>query len=440
MNPTASTRRGFLKSAAAVASVPFILPSGIWSAPVKPNDKIAVGFIGMGRRAGGLVNSFMGQERVAAVAVSDCDTTRRNASKAQVDKKNGNTDCAAYNDYRDLLARGDLDAVCIATPDHWHAIQILDSMDAGLDVYCEKPLVHNIHEAIRVMQAVKTSGKVLQTGSQQRSSREFRVACELVRNGAIGRIKRIDVNFGGPGIPCDLPGEAMEPGLDWDMWLGPAPMRPYNEILSPRGVHNHFPRWRSYREYGGGMVTDWGAHHVDIVQWGLNQDNGGPIAAVPPSEAGAENGAQLIYEGDIPVYHGRGIGIHFFGSEGEVQVARGRFALAYQGKTVAQRLGNGENLGQALDIAEREFLQSPSDRLYRSPGHTEDFLRCMETRRKPITSEIVGCRSIIACHLMNLAYYHGQRIEWDPVQLNFRGGTGKAEWLTREYRGDWIVS
>merc|ERR1711998_457972 len=174
-NPTASTRRGFLKSAAAVASVPFILPSGIWSAPVKPNDKIAVGFIGMGRRSGGLVNSFMGQERVAAVAVSDCDTTRRNVSKAQVDKKNGNTGCAAYNDYRDLLARGDLDAVCIATPDHWHAIQILDSMEAGLDVYCEKPLVHNIHEAIRVMQAVKTSGKVLQTGSQQLSSREFRV-------------------------------------------------------------------------------------------------------------------------------------------------------------------------------------------------------------------------------------------------------------------------
>ena len=128
----------------------------------------------------------------------------------------------------------------------------------------------------------------------QRSSREFRVACELVRNGVIGKISRVEAGFGGPGMPCDLPGEPVEPGLDWDMWLGPAPMRAYNEILSPRGVHNHFPMWRKYREYGGGMVTDWGAHHLDIAQWGLGMDDSGPVEIIPPADwAKAEAGVKL---------------------------------------------------------------------------------------------------------------------------------------------------
>lgn len=439
MNPKSPTRRGFLK-ASALASFPLILPSGIWSATVKPNDKIAVGFIGMGKQNGGLLNRFMGDSSVVAVAVNDVDTTRRVAAQERVHKKYGNTDCAAYDDFRELIARPGLDAVCIATPDHWHAIQTIDALDAGKDVYCEKPLTHNIHEAVAVMRAVKRNGRVLQTGSMQRSSREFRVACELVRNNVIGPIHRVAVNFGGPGVPCDLPGQPLEPGLDWNFWLGPAPERPYNEILSPRGVHNHYPNWRKYREYGGGMVTDWGAHHLDITQWGLGQDNGGPIAAIPPEDPDATRGAQLLYEGDIPVHHGEGIGVHFFGSQGEVQVNRGRFALSMDGKFIAKRLENDENLGAALDTAESKFLENPTVPLYRSPGHIPDFLNCIRSRKKPITSEIVGARSVIACHLMNLAYYHQTKIHWDPIRNQFADESGKPAWLTRDYRGAWSVA
>ncbi len=441
MKPASLNRRRFLKQSAVFAA-PFILPSGIWSAHTKPNDKIAVGFIGMGKQNRGLLSRFMNDNAVVAVAVSDVDKTRRETEKARVDKKYGNADCAAYNDFREILGRKDIDAVCIATPDHWHAIQTVAALDAGKDVYCEKPLTHNIHEAIAVMKAVKRNQRILQTGSMQRSSREFRVACELVRNGAIGKVTRAAVNFGGPGVPCDLPEEPMEPGLDWDRWLGPAPVRPYNSILSPRGAHDHFPRWRNYREYGGGSVTDWGAHHLDIVQWGLDKDESGPVRALPPKDPKATKGAQLVYAGDIHVLHGQGIGVHFFGEKGEVQVSRGLFSISIDGKEVAGRLDRKDktrSLGEELTKAEDEFLNQAKVRLYDSPGHIPDFLDAMQTRKKPITHEGVGAHSAIACHLMNLAYYHAQEIKWNPAKNAFADGSGKPEWLTRDYRGEWKV-
>ncbi|MGY8654996.1 MAG: Gfo/Idh/MocA family oxidoreductase [Verrucomicrobiia bacterium] len=441
MKSRSLSRRKFLE-ASAFASAPFILPSGIWSAESKPNDKIAIGFIGMGKQNRGLLNRFMGQESAVAVAVCDVDTNRRNAEKERVDKKYGNTDCAAYSDFREVISRKDIDAICIATPDHWHAVQTIAALDAGKDVYCEKPLTHNIHEALEVMKAVKRNGRVLQTGSMQRSSREFRIACELVRNGVIGKIKRADVNFGGPGVLCDLPEEKMEPGLDWNRWLGPAPERPYNSILSPRGVHNNYPLWRHYREYGGGSVTDWGAHHLDIVQWGLGMDESGPVRALPPKDKTATSGARLIYKGNIPVLHGAGVGVHFFGEDGEVQVTRGRFSVSLGGKEIAGRLDREDktrNLGKELDKAEAELLKDAKVKLYDSPGHLPDFLNAMRTRKKPITHEGVGAHSAIACHLMNLAYYHGQEIRWNPKKNKFADDSGKAEWLTRDYRGQWKV-
>ncbi|NIA14472.1 MAG: Gfo/Idh/MocA family oxidoreductase, partial [Nitrospiraceae bacterium] len=269
-----TSRRSFLKQVSAISAVPFILPSNIWAAKNKPNNRIGMGFIGMGKQSRGLLEGFMHHEVCRVVAVCDVDTTRRTAAQQRVNEfyterpEWGSPDCAAYNDFRELIARDDIDAVCIATPDHWHTIPVLAAVRAGMDVYCEKPLTHNIHESVAVIKAVKKHKAVLQTGSMQRSMKEFRVACELVRNGAIGKIDRVECSFGPPGIPCDLPEEKMEPGLDWNMWIGPGPMRPYNSVLSPRGLHDHFPNWRSYKEYGGGMVCDWGAHHLDIAQWG----------------------------------------------------------------------------------------------------------------------------------------------------------------------------
>ena len=433
------SRRRFLQSTA-VASAPFILPSGIWSADIKPNDKIVVGFIGMGIQNRGLQNRFMGDKNVVCVAVSDCDTTRRNAARDRANKRYQNEDCKTYVDFRELIARDDIDAVSIATPDHWHAIQTIAAVNSGKDVYCEKPLTHNVHESVEVMKAVKKNKAILQTGSMQRSSREFRVACELVRNGVIGKVERTAVNVGPPGVPCDLPTEKMEPGLDWNKWVGPGPMRGYSSVLSPRGVHGHFPNWRNYKEYGGGMVCDWGAHMIDIVHWGLGVDNSGPVATIPAENPKAMKGAQLVYAGDVPLMHGTGMGSSFYGTEGRVECHRGRIGLWLGEKFIAGRTGGDRNvnLGRELDKMESEYLKDAKVKLYRSNSHIPDFLNSMRTRKKSCTHEIIGARTSIACHLLNQTYYNHAVIKWNPKKNTFAKG-GDPKWLTRDYRGEWDV-
>ena len=430
-----SSRRSFLRSAAASAAVPFILPSHVWADEVKPSSRVTMGFIGMGKQSNHLLGAFLGQE-TQIVAVCDVDTTRREAAQKRVekhyaeeqgDKPGRAAKCDAYVDYRELLDRKDIDAVCIATPDHWHAMITIEALKAGKDVYCEKPLTHGIREAIDVMRAVDANRRVLQTGSMQRSSKEFRVACELVRNGAIGKVERVECAFGDPGKPCDLPQEEMEPGLDWERWLGPAPMRPYNSVLSPRGLHDHFPNWRNYREYGGGMVTDWGAHHLDIAQWGLGMDDSGPVEILPPDKEGAKRGAKLVYANGVTVEHKNGFGVHFFGTEGEVQVNRGKFTFKRGDETIASFVGDKENkekekgTSNAAEVqkAERAFLTDAKTRLYISKNHITDFMESIASRKKPITNEQVGGRTAICCHLMNLAYYTGHKIKWDPQRLAF---------------------
>ena len=404
------------------------------------NDKIVVGFIGMGIQNRGLQNRFMGDKNVVCVAVSDCDTTRRNAARDRANKRYQNEDCKTYVDFRELIARDDIDAVSIATPDHWHAIQTIAAVNSGKDVYCEKPLTHNVHESVEVMKAVKKNKAILQTGSMQRSSREFRVACELVRNGVIGKVERTAVNVGPPGVPCDLPTEKMEPGLDWNKWVGPGPMRGYSSVLSPRGVHGHFPNWRNYKEYGGGMVCDWGAHMIDIVHWGLGVDNSGPVATIPAENPKAMKGAQLVYAGDVPLMHGTGMGSSFYGTEGRVECHRGRIGLWLGEKFIAGRTGGDRNvnLGRELDKMESEYLKDAKVKLYRSNSHIPDFLNSMRTRKKSCTHEIIGARTSIACHLLNQTYYNHAVIKWNPKKNTFAKG-GDPNWLTRDYRGEWDV-
>jgi len=440
-----TNRRNFLKGAA-LASAPFILPSHIWSAEVKPNDRPGIGFIGMGKQMNYLLGNFLHQD-VQCLAVCDVDTTRREAACKKVDEfytqnpNKGAPGCKAYTDFRELLARKDIDLVCIATPDHWHAVQCLAALQAGKDIYCEKPLTHNIHEAAALMKAVDAHKRILQTGSMQRSSKEFRVACELVRNGVIGKIERVECSFGDPGMPYDLKEEDMEPGLDWDLWLGPAQKVAYNSVLSPRGLHNHFPAWRKYRPFGGGGVTDWGAHHLDIAQWGLGMDDSGPVEVRPPAQAGAKRGAVLVYGNGVTVTHKEGFGVHFFGSEGEVQVNRGKFTLSRGGKMLHKftKKEDGSSCGAQVALSEREFLKDAKVQLYVSKGHIPDFLNSVKTRQKPITNEQVGGRSAICCNLLNQCYYHQAKILWDPAKLCLRDGSGDPAWLTRDYRAPWNV-
>jgi predicted dehydrogenase len=445
-----NSRRTFLNQMlAAGAASPFILPSRIWSAPTGPNGKITMGFIGAGNQASGLLGAFLSQQDVKVLAVCDVNTDRRNEAKERVDKTYGNSDCASYNDFRQITDRKDIDAVCIGTPDHWHAIPTLAALRSGKDVYCEKPLTHNVHEAVEVMKAVEVHKRVLQTGSMQRSMKEFRVAAELVRNGVIGKITHVECSFSGPPKPsADLPTEPTPPGLDWDFWNGPAPSRGYNKALCP------FPKgygsWRSFREYGSGGVGDWGAHHLDIAQWGLGMDESGPVEVIA---GGGGSGCKLVYASGAFVEHKGGFGVHFFGSNGEVLVNRGKFVLVVDGKIVAQ---SGKYSGSAkpeetaepkrpsstegeVQKAERAYLKDAKVQLYVSKNHISDFLDCVKSRKKPVTSEIVGGHSAICCHLMNQSYFHNAGFKWDPAKSEFAGGTGDPKWLTREYREPWKV-
>lgn len=383
-----------------------------------------MGFIGMGTQGRHLLNSFMPHSGVQVVAVCDVDTTRRETYKKQIEEfyttKGDKTfkGCESYNDYRELLARKDIDTVVIAAPDHWHAILATEACKAGKDVYCEKPLSLTIREARQMVNAARKYDRVFQTGSMQRSSSEFHKACTLVRNGAIGKIKQVIVDVGGPSRWCDLPEEPMEPGLDWDMWLGPAPKRAYNSILSPRKVHNHFPDWRNYREYSGGMMTDWGAHHFDIAQWGLGMDDSGPVEIIPPKDPKAQKGLRYIYANGIEMIHGSANGVKFIGENGTIMVNRGFF------EATPAAIGN-------------ENLKDMKVQLYKSNNHYDDFVKAVRSRKKPICDVEIGARSASVCHLGNMAYWNNRKLKWDPAQEVFIGDDEANKWLNHPNRAPW---
>jgi predicted dehydrogenase len=294
------------------------------------------------------------------------------------------------------------------------------SMKQGKDVYCQKPLCLTIHEAWAMVEAARRYGRVFQTGSQQRSSREFRVACEYVRSGRIGTVTQVNVNVGGPSSDRMYPTEPVPEGFDWDLWLGPAPWMPYN---GERCSGNYGGGWRQVRDYSGGMMTDWGAHHFDICQWGLGMDGSGPAEVVPPqlSETG-----KLTYTypktpvGDnIKVVHaGGGNGVLFIGTKGKMEVNRG-YIKSYPETILKESLG------------------SDDVRLYDSPGHYQDFIDCVKSRTRPICDVEVGASSITVCHLGNIAWWLGRKLEWDPVAHRITNDAEAARWQDRPKRAPW---
>lgn len=419
-------RRQFLKTTTVSALAgPLLLASRAFGQK-GPNDRITLGFIGTGTQGRGLLNNFLNQQDTQVLAVCDVDTTRREHSRKTVDEfyaAKGETSykgCAVYKEFQELIARKDIDAVVIAVPDHWHAYVAIAACNAGKDIYCEKPLSLTIHEARAMVNAARKNDRVFQTGSMQRSSSEFRKACELVRNNRIGKIKQVIVDVGPSSVPCDLPEETMEPGLNWDLWLGPAPLRPYNSVLSPRGVHTHFPNWRNYREYSGGMMTDWGAHHFDIAQWGLGMDDSGPVEIIPPEDPKANRGLRYLYANGVEMIHGDSGGVLFIGTEGKILVNRGKF------EATPKALGD-------------EPLPSNAIRLYKSNNHGKDFLDCMRSRKRPICDVEIGCRSATVCHLGNLAYWNHRHLKWDPAAERFVGDEEANKWLDRPKRGGLTV-
>ena len=450
MNLPQPNRRAFLKTSAVLFSAPLILPSRVWSAESAPSKRLTVGCIGMGKQMGGLLGSCLNRDDVEVLAVCDVDTTRREHAKKRVDTAytaKAGADykgCAAYNDFREVVARKDIDLVIIATPDHWHAYIAIAAVRAGKDVYCEKPLTYNVHEAVELVKESRKAKRVFQTGSQQRSSKEFRVACEIVRNGILGRVNSVHVSFGDPATPYSQPAAEMEPGLDWDRWCGPGPLVAYNPSLSPRGIHNNYPDWRLTWEFGGGMITDWGAHHIDISQWALNADASGPVEVrAPQNWATAKRGAQLVYADGTVLTHVRGKGVSFYGTEGVCHVNRGKFELIMEGKTVHKfwdkETDKGTSMEREVTLTEREYLANAKVKLYNSKSHFEDFITCVRSRQRPICDVEIGARSAIACHVMNFAYHYGANAKWNPAKNKFASG-GSSKWLTRDhYRGGWSV-
>ncbi len=414
-------RRAFLASASAsAAAAPWWASCQVAPKPqaaattttkeIPPSEQITLGLIGMGIRGRSvMMRYFINNPAVRILAVCDVDQTRREHFKGFIDKHYGSTACGSYVDYRDLLARQDIDAVVIATPDHWHVTQCLHAAAAGKDIYCEKPLTHTLAEGKLLIDAVQRHKRVFQTGSQQRTEfgQKFVQAVEYIRSGRLGDLLSVNVGVGDPPKPCDLGAEKIEPGLDWDRWLGPAPLRPYNSLLCPRGIIKHYPQWRHYNEYAGGGLADMGAHHFDIVQWALGADASGPVEALPPALGTKMRGAQLRYKNGLIVTHGGPGGATFIGTKGMIQVDRGRIS-SFPDKILKQAL-------------------SKSDfHLPRHKNHGANWLECIKTRRDPSCTAEIGARSAAVCHLANLAYQHGKPIQWDPIGWKFADDTDPA--------------
>lgn len=427
MPTTQITRRSILKKAAAGAALavaaPSIIPSSALgdSTAAAPSERLTFGFIGMGKQMGGHLGYISGRKDAQVIGVCDVDTTRRQHALDEVAKKYKDLErkgeCVGYNDFHELIAKKELDAVVIATPEHWHTIPIIKAAKAGKDIYCEKPLTLTLHEAKTVIDVVRKYNRILQTGSQQRTWPEFKKAVQYVRAGRIGQIKTVTVGVGGPSKPCDLPEEAMEPGLDWERWLGPAPLRPYNSILSPRGIHKHFPAWRQYREYANGGLSDIGAHHFDIAQWGMNMDKSGPVEIIPPEKPGAGTGCKFIYANGIEMTHGGPSGITFNGTEGTIYVTRGKTTSTPE------------------KIYETPITEAEEHAIYLAKDNREDWVNCIRSRKLPICDVEIGARSVAICILGALAYQYGRKMKWDPQAWEFPGDAEANGWRDRARRG-----
>jgi len=442
--------RGTLQAAAAAGfGFPAIVPGSALglSGTVAPSNRIALGIIGTGNQGFNDINAFLRDDRVRVIAV--CDVNRESpgywegkiggreparrlveAHYAQQRRSGHYRGCDACVDYREILGRDDIDVVEVCTPDHWHAIPVLAACQAKKDIYCQKPLSLTVAEGRAMSYAVSKSGVVFQTGSQQRSDWRFRRACELVRNGRIGELKRARVGLPAGRIDYTKAGvsKTLQPvpkGFEYDFWLGPAPDAPY----APARCHINF-RW--IYDYSGGQVTDWGGHHPDCAQWGMGTELTGPIAirnakgTFPPDplwntateysfEAVYENGVTMLISDKNPM------GVTFEGTEGRIYVDRGKLE-AEPKSLLDSKIGPGEI------------------HLYASDNHFQNFIDCVLSRQPTAAPVEVAHRSITICHLGNIAMRLGrEHLRWDPRTEQIVGDDEAARMLSRPYRAPWCL-
>lgn len=484
----ALNRREFLFASMAASTLPGMASSKLGLRPLKPGEKRTIAMIGCGiQMRGALIPQFLDRRNAAnvrIVAVNDCDKTRAAYCAEIVNKAYKNKNCRIVEDFRDIIKDPSIDMVCIATPDHWHAYICVEAMKYGKDVYCEKPLTWSVQEAKEIMKAETKYGRVFQTGSMQRSWPEFRNAVSLVRSGLIGNVHYIDANFGnannkigGCSQPMrfwDDPKNAAKEGapnndVDWIRWLGPATLRPYSDQLAPRGNHRFYPLfWRCDDDLASGYCGDWGAHHLDIAQWGLDMDKSGPFKVICSEEPHSTDlyhggrrqfGAKMLFKkpyGTVELQHGafNTWGTIFYGEKGIVAVNRRKIGVwlgtgpvkptaeirrqinkctFMPSKMVIKGLAN--TFWKAIANMEKRFANEiKAAGVYKSTQHVRDFCECVESRKLPITSAEVGGRASILCVLMNMSYKYDTGFDWDPVKMEFANGTGKG--LPLERPGD----
>jgi predicted dehydrogenase len=410
-NNLAISRRSFIKNTSLVIAGVSIIPRHVLGQGfTAPSDKINLGFIGLGKQGGILANFFTRNTNVQIVAGAEVWQSKQKWFKNVVQEyyaKNRNitnyNGVKTYTDYQELIVRKDIDAVVIATPDHWHAIQSIDAMNAGKDVYCEKPMTNTIKEGKAMLKAVEKNNSILQVGSMQRSWGRFIKAKNIVRSGQLGQIKKIIVNVGDPAIPYNLPEQPLPNGLDWNLWCGPAPLLPYNSLVAPEIVKT-YPQWRDYKETAGGILSDWGTHMFDIAQWCLDMDKTGPITYIPPNDPKAVRGLKMYYENGIEMVHedfGRGWGVRFIGELGTMDVSRTFL----------------ETTPSNILVSANEDLEQ----LFKDKGnHYQDWISAIKSRKQPICPVETGHRSASICNIANIAYELNETLHWNPVKEKFK--------------------
>ncbi len=406
MHDKKSTRRDFLKAsgaASAAIAFPTIIPASALGAgdTPPPSERIVMGGIGIGNMGGGDLGAFLGNKNVQYVAVCDVRKGVRNGAKGRVDQQNGNSDCKAYGDFRELLAREDIDAVHIATPDHWHAIMVIEACRAGKDAYCQKPESRTLREGALMVETARKYGRVVSGGSQ-RVLQDYRNVVRQCWSGEIGPVKSINVNVGPLSQPCNLPAENCPDDMDWEMWLGPAPWAPYNPKRCDGNFSTSGNSWRSYIDYSGGGMTDWGAHHFGGATFAVDVRELQPTEVVLTEEGGNKY-LTFKYPNGVELTHNKP-------GKGNMQV-EGTPGEKKEPKPIPEYAAKG--------------------------GIYADFLECVKTRGKPFRDIELAVNTVAVCHLGIIAYTLGRSLKWDAAKQQFPGDDEANRFLDRARREPW---
>jgi len=418
------SRRGLLRSAAVAAAAPYVIARSALAAPARPaaSERIVMAAIGAGGQGMQNLKGLLAHPQVQMVAVCDADAAHSQLAKRTVDAAYGNQACREVVDFREIIARPDIDAVCISTPDHWHAVMALQAARAGKDIYLEKPLTLTLREGRILSDTVRSLGRVLQTGTQRRSSGAWRFLCELAVNGYLGEIKTIRT-WSSPGQACPpQPVMDVPPGFNYDLWLGPAPRAPYTQ----KRCHYTF---RFVRDYSGGQITNNGAHYLDIAQWALGMSGSGPVEI----EGRGEYPADGLF--NVPVkYH-----VEYRYANGTVLIAdENGSGVRIEGAKGWVSFMAEEGLRAQPESLLRQTIGPNEIHLYAGKTHHGNFLECVRTRRLPSADVEIGHRSASVAHLGNIAMLLGRPVKWDPKTETFPGGDEPAERLARQsMRSPW---